>query len=59
VISAAIFGVPIPVARSWPSSAFAEMSGSSRHGVPWAASAHCVVPLPAVLNGLVTPGPRW
>src|SRR5215472_9197594 len=41
------------------SSALAEMSGSSRHGVPPVASAHWVEPLPAVLNELLTPGPNW
>ena len=41
------------------SSAFAEMSGSSRHGVPGLASWHWVVPLAWVVNGLFTPGPRW
>ena len=41
------------------SSALADTSGSSRHGVPVVASAHWVVPLPVVVNGLFTPGPCW
>ena len=41
------------------SSALAEMSGTSRHGVPFLASEHWVVPLPKVVPGLMTPGPFW
>src|SRR5262249_39019391 len=41
------------------SSALAEMSGTSRHGVPLGASQQWVVPLPVVLNELFPPGPRW
>ena len=40
-------------------SASAETSGPSRHGVPRLASAHCVVPLPYVVYGFLTPGPNW
>ena len=41
------------------SSALAEMSGTSRHGVPFLASEHWVVPLPKVVPELMTPGPFW
>src|SRR5690348_12716066 len=41
------------------SSALAEMSGASRHGVATAASEQCVVPLPTVVLELITPGPLW
>ena len=41
------------------SSALADTSGSSRHGVPVAASVHSVLPLACWVNGLLTPGPRW
>ena len=41
------------------SSALAEMSGSSRHGVPVLARAHWVLPLPNVVFGLFTPLPNW
>src|ERR1022692_946068 len=41
------------------SSALAETSGSSRHGLPIAANEHWVVPLPWVVKELFTPGPTW
>src|SRR5882724_387361 len=41
------------------SSALAEMSGTSRHGVPVDANEQLVVPLAFVVNWLFTPGPCW
>src|ERR1700722_13089943 len=41
------------------SSASADTSGVSRHGVPTLASEHCVEPLPTVLSLPLTPGPTW
>jgi hypothetical protein len=41
------------------SSALAEMSGASRHGVPVLASEQWVVPLPKVVPELMTPRPFW
>ena len=41
------------------SSAFAETSGSSRHGAPVLASAHSVDPFPCWVKELFTPGPNW
>ncbi len=54
-----VFALPVQYsAYGVYSSAFTETSGSSRHGVPVAASAHWVVPLPWVVYVLLTPGPR-
>ena len=45
-----VFAFPVQYsAYAVYSSAFAETSGVSRHGVPMFASAHCVVPLPLVV----------
>src|SRR5215813_12597540 len=62
-VAQTLFGVAsLPVqysAYGVNSSALAEMSGASRHGVPILASEHWVVPLPKVVLELITPGPFW
>src|SRR6478672_4530697 len=55
-----VFALPVQYsAYGVNSSALAEMSGASRHGVPVLASEHWVVPLPTVVLELITPGPFW
>ena len=58
-----VFGVALsPVqysAYGVNSSALTETSGSSRHGVPAAASLQWLLPLPYVVSGFLTPGPCW
>jgi len=46
-----VFALPVQYsAYGVNSSALAEMSGTSRHGVPFLASEHWVVPLPTVVE---------